>query len=68
MLFTLGASVVGHPFWTEGPDAAMQKMQFLKNLAIADGLFAMAFQVNRRTVLDLLAGAARDHGPSAAEV
>jgi hypothetical protein len=28
----------------------------------------MAFQVNRGTVLDLLAGAARDHSPSAAEV
>ncbi len=42
MLFALGASFVGHPFWTmEGADRAMNLVQFLKNLSIAGGLLLL---------------------------
>lgn len=52
-LFALGASFLGHPFWTmEGADRAMNLVQFLKNLSIAGGLLLLMVTGSGRYSLD----------------
>lgn len=52
-LFSLGASVLGHPFWTmEGADRAMNLVQFLKNLSIAGGLLLLMVTGGGRYSMD----------------
>jgi putative oxidoreductase len=43
LLFVIAATVLGHPFWTlaDPGQAYLQLQQFLKNLAIIGGLFAI---------------------------
>lgn len=53
--FTVGASVIGHPFWTyEGKEAVMQQIHFLKNIAIIGGLVAVSFHGQAGTMRMLL--------------
>lgn len=49
-LFTLAITPVFHAFWAAAPEAAeIQKLMFLKNLAMAGGLIHMAnWDFNRR--------------------
>ena len=42
-LFTLGASIVGHPFWAAPQDAAfIAQLLFIKNIAILGGLLVLS--------------------------
>ena len=43
LLFVIAATVLGHPFWVlaDAGQAYLQLQQFLKNLAIIGGLFAI---------------------------
>jgi len=54
-VFTLAASVIGHAFWAhEGAEAARHQGQFLKNLAIAGGMLAIAAKGEIGTLRDLM--------------
>ena len=42
-LFTLGASIIGHPFWAAPQDAVfIAQLLFMKNMAILGGLLVLA--------------------------
>ncbi|MBU3623602.1 DoxX family protein [Polynucleobacter sp. AP-Latsch-80-C2] len=42
-IFTLGASIVGHPFWAAPQDAVfIAQLLFVKNIAILGGLLVLA--------------------------
>ncbi|UVE69158.1 DoxX family protein [Burkholderia pyrrocinia] len=41
-LYTLGAAIIGHPFWlTDGPQQMNSMIHFYKNLSIMGGLLAL---------------------------
>ncbi len=41
-VYTLGAAIIGHPFWlTEGPQQMNNMIHFYKNLSIMGGLLAL---------------------------
>ena len=52
MLFLIAATVIFHDFWNQGPvEAEMQKIHFLKNLAILGGLlYVMACGAGRWSI------------------
>ncbi len=55
--FTVAASFVGHAFWAvDAAQMATERTQFLKNLAIAGGLLAIALHADRGTFRDWRGG------------
>ncbi len=66
IVFLIPTTLIFHDFWTlEGQEAQMQRIQFMKNLAILGGLCVVAAHGSGRYSLDARStGPRRDEAPS----